>query len=402
MKRIIFIIVLMCVLVGCGLFDKDDRPLWTMFVYMAADNNLYDFAIADIIEMQRGLLNNNNVRIIVYIDHCGISTNGRVEYLEISPSDRDVVSSRVLRRHGDEDSGSGETLLKFMNWAYSRYASERNVLVIWSHGDGWVRSGNAMLGIGQDDTSGNMIGVSSGEFRNAFFWHNKRYDIIILDACEMGSLEVVTELEGYADFVIASMDRLNANGFPWSTIIETWGASVSARELARLIVSHTANAYRMGGIYNNSGFVTRDKKLSLSVYSMSKLDSLIEAIQEFSTTFANPDYSDYFANIRGVVFHLSGFASANNDVDFYDFVRLVRDENSFTAEQKAVIETLWYALDDFIVYNETLDSLNKMMISIMYPKYYQDFVGLNEKHWSNLRLSRSDWDVFLSSVYGDK
>jgi hypothetical protein len=359
---------------------------------MAADNNLYHHALSDLIEMQRGLAQSNNVRIIVYIDHCSMRSDGMVQYLEIIPGGR-----RVLKAHGDEDSGSGETLTKFMDWAYSRYASERNVMVIWSHSDGWLRSVDGTRGIGFDDTSGTKIGVSTREFRNAFEDHGKRYDIIILDACETGALEMVTELEGFARYVIASPDLLLADGFPWTEIIRSWYASISARELSRRIISHIGDAYRVGGVYNNGA---QDRRLSISVYSMDRLNDLIKAIQDFSIAFANPEYAEYFTQIRDTVFVYQPYGwPLEIDIDLYDFVSMIRENDMFDENQRAVIDALYNALNVFIVENVTLASSHRKAISIMYPLHHQSFVALNELHWTNLRLSRSNWNVFLSNAY---
>ena len=58
------ILIILYLLTSSFLFASD----WTIFFYMAADNDLYQHAVNDIIEMQKGLLNGHgNVKIIVYM-----------------------------------------------------------------------------------------------------------------------------------------------------------------------------------------------------------------------------------------------------------------------------------------------------------------------------------------------
>ena len=86
MKKIIIIILLIFVLAEAKASD------WTFFVYMAADNGLYQHARDDIIEMQKGLqITSTAPNIIVFIDHALNYKEGVVEYLQIKPSINNYV-----------------------------------------------------------------------------------------------------------------------------------------------------------------------------------------------------------------------------------------------------------------------------------------------------------------------
>jgi hypothetical protein len=408
MYRVLVSSFFLFIFVGCGLLDKDNHPDWTIFVYMASDNNLYDFALADIVEMQKGLYKNENVRIIVFLKHSSFYSDGSVEYLEIVPNNSNHLASRRLQRFTNVDSGSGETLLRFLNWGYSRYASRRNMLAIWSHSEGWVRSENETFGIGHDDEFRTSIGISNGEFRSVFERHNKKYDIILLDACITGSLEMVGELEGYADFVIASPAELNANGVPWTQILESWDSSKNPVDIGRNIIWHVGAAYRLGGVYNHSQYATSDRDVSMSLYSMNYFDELMESIKEFSYVFSDEAFIDSFVDIRNRVHYYRGLFQTNIDIDFVDFIDMVRNEIEVNVYQREVLDNLAQIIDNFIVDNVTLyfviSSLpipvyKPNLISIMYPKYHETFIILYDNHWSNLRLSRSNWGDFLRYGY---
>ena len=376
---------------------------WTMFVYMVPDRALYNFAIDDIIEMQKGLFegNINDLKIVVYISHISSHRNGVVEYLEIIPSSQDHVVSRVLRTIPNENSGSGDALLGFLNWAYPRFSSERNILSIWSHSSGWtpgpMRSGSDFNWICYDEVYRSAIGITTGELRSVFERHNKKYDIIILDACMTGSMEFITELEGFADYVIASPDEFPAEGFPWIQILPKWDHTFTTRQITHLIMSKFAEAYSLGGIYD---FI-RDRRVSVSVYSMEKHNYLMGAIELFSEVFANPEYSEYFSSIRGKIHSYGRFDLG--DIDLLHFVEQVIASNNFNYNQKIVLNVLHNAVNNFVIYNHTQNSTigHEHSISINYPLYFQHFIGIFEFFWHRLRFSQSGWARFLNYVYGE-
>jgi hypothetical protein len=222
-KKEIFLSILLLI-VNISLFAK-----WTIFVYMAADNDLHEYAIDDIIKMQKGLVDNKEkVEIIVYIDHIDDYKNGRVEYLRITAGNNDFITSAVLQSYPDEDSGNPATLTKFINWAFPRYSAEKNVLVLWSHSNGWTR-GNGQKWICGDNTAGSSIGVSNGELHQSLKKTSRKYDIIILDACYTGSIEFISEIKDFTSYIIASPEEFPAIGFPWTEILRNWQTSASAK-----------------------------------------------------------------------------------------------------------------------------------------------------------------------------
>lgn len=51
---------------------------------------------------------------------------------------------------------------------------------------------------------------------------NNLFDIMILDACHMGSIEILYELKEKANYIIASPTEILAQGFPYSLIIPSF------------------------------------------------------------------------------------------------------------------------------------------------------------------------------------
>ena len=369
----------------------------TIFIYMAADNGLYYYAEQDLLEMQKGLAQAiDKPTIIVYLDYPPHIKNGKVEYLKITPSTSNTVVSTILKSYPDEDSGSGNTLLKFLNWAYPRYHSEINILTLWSHGDGWMDNAK---GIGDDASSLTRIGVSTGELYQVFQKHQNKYDLIILDACNSGSLELISELAEFTDYVITSPNTVPSEGYPWIDILPTWNFNSTLLEITELFLEHYRNAYSLGGRYKPFG--SADRKASASVYDIRKHSSLLAAIKEFANEFADDQYSIYFNTIRSE----QNFPAYNPqrgfiDIDFSYFIKKVEATNNFTTPQKVIISNLVHVLDEFIVNNVTLFDDFTNSISIYYPQDFELFIFDFEKYWSNLKFASSGWSTFLNFAFG--
>jgi len=373
---------------------------WSIFIYMAADNGLHTYAIEDIIEMQRGLYEGNHaMNIIVYIDHVPGYKNGWVEYIKVTPSNASTVASIILKTYPDENSGSGATLTTFLRWAFPRYASAHNILSIWSHSNGWLR-GDMERWIGEDDTAEDHIGISSGELREALANSGQRYDILMLDACNTGSIEVFGEVKDYADFVIASPDLVPSRCLPWSIVLSRWVESPSSLEVSRHFCETFLDAYRMGGIYNMFG--SYDQPVSMSISDMGGYNNLLRAMQAFSGVFSNPQYSPVFSNIRENIPLV--YEPRRSEVDLLLFAKSVVESNAFT--QQAEYDAALYfqaAVEDFVVGMYTIFSQysqDLQSVSIFYPETHGQFSSIFLSEWHRLQFAESGWGRFLNYAYG--
>ena len=109
---------------------------FSFFTYMAGDNNLSEYGLRDIEEMQKtGSASNTNV--LVEIDQAG-DFDGVIRY-EISKKDpRTGKADRIVKdRLPEKDSGNPQTLLDSLKWVKSLYESKKYFIVIWNHGSGF-------------------------------------------------------------------------------------------------------------------------------------------------------------------------------------------------------------------------------------------------------------------------
>jgi len=389
-----FLMIIMILLISF-LYSVD----WTIFFYMAADNGLHSYAINDIIEMQKGLFQtNNDIEIIAYLDNISSFNDGKVEILKITPSESENVVSQVIKSYPDENSGNPEVFLSFLDWAYPRYSSTNNALVVWSHSSGWIGKTNEYKWICSDNTSNSVISISDGQFREMFVRHNRKYDIIILDACNAGSFEIFNEVNGYADYIIASPQEMPANGFPWTQILAQWDENYSNQQIAEFISHNFIDAYDFGSVYNPYGYGTYS--LTISSVDMSMIDDFIESLNLFANYYADDLNYDNIQQVRKICPEYNDLLI---DIDLSWFLnKLLEYEQKSNAPEITIniINDLIDKSELFIVFSESLDLLYNSSISIFFPKDYDRFETLFYRSWSKLNIAKSSWSRFLNYAYG--
>ncbi|RLC46556.1 MAG: hypothetical protein DRH57_05855, partial [Candidatus Cloacimonadota bacterium] len=246
---------LIFILLYTGLFAESE---WTVLVYIAADNNLFNNAFKDINEMEQ-VGSSDSVNIIVQIDPLDDatshfdSTEARRYYItkDYSPS---YISSTLLVSLGEINSADPKEVYKFANWGFSEYPSRKKMLIIWDHGNGWSKEDQSKS-VCNDDESGDNISVADGELKTAISNINYHLDILAFDACLMQTVEVIGEVYEYCDFIIGSEDEVPVDGFPygfaWDTEYGifnylTENPQCTPREFSKEIVERYVNSYLSG------------------------------------------------------------------------------------------------------------------------------------------------------------
>jgi hypothetical protein len=239
-----------------------------------------------------------------------------------------------------------------------------------------------------------VIGVSNGELYAAMRSHGRVYDMIVLDACNTGSLELIGEIRPFARYVLASPHLFPAHGFPWINILPNWKNKYHSLEIGRLMGEQLLNAYRIGGIYNTDP--VHDRMVSMTITDLSQYEKLLSAIMDFSITFGNADYSDYFLSVRSQTYDYN----YTTDIDFYDFVTHIYESNSFDSHKNAIIQNLKDKLNLFVAEKYSLSFPIEHSISIFFPNEPQNFFGGFDLYWANLQFAHSGWSRFMNYVYG--
>jgi len=202
-KRFFLLFLCLVFLVSCTK-DEDwsDPPSRTIIVYMAADNNLSYDAYDNIQEMQNGF-SEKGANLIVFMD----PADDVPQILQIKHG-----STTRVKTYSEFNSAEATQMGKVLSDIVEMYPAESYGLVLWSHGTSWLPAGRRLRSFGEDDGQQMNIPALAAILPVHF-------DFILMDACLMGSIEVVYELKDKADFILASSTEIISNGFPYDRII---------------------------------------------------------------------------------------------------------------------------------------------------------------------------------------
>ena len=239
---------------------------WTVLVYLDGDNNLEGAALDDLNEMEAAG-STADVHIVVQLDRIdgydgsnGNWTTCKRFYVTQDPSGYDsTIVSTELADLGEVNMGDPATLIDFAEWGRDNFPAEHYALVLWDHGNGWKRSEEAVwpksaapqdlepvaddpTGIGWDDTDGGDY-LTTPELRAAFqsirSYYGANIDVVGLDACLMGMLEIDYELTPYADYLVASEETEPWDGWDYEASM-TWliaHPAATPEQLAQQVVT---------------------------------------------------------------------------------------------------------------------------------------------------------------------
>jgi len=124
-----------------------------------------------------------------------------------------------------------QTLEDFLVYAKENVIADRYVLVFWDHGQG------TLGGFGRDELNGDAA-LSLDDMKTALAAFGRKLDLIVFDACLMGTVECAYALSEAGEYMIASQDITPTDGIYYTTWMNSLSADpkLSTEELARLIV----------------------------------------------------------------------------------------------------------------------------------------------------------------------
>jgi hypothetical protein len=206
----------MLLFLSCSEKEEVQEPplsLRTVLVYMAADNNLYKNARADIAEMLEAEVPASG-NLVVYLDAPAWSEDTCPQLFSIRQG-----KATPAKQYGQHNSASGEVLQSVIGDAMSMFPAESYGLILWSHGTGWLPEGayddltkSVPQSFGKEDNNEIDI-VALSEALPA------KLEFIIFDACLMSGIEVLYQLRNKANTIVASPTETLVAGFPYAEVI---------------------------------------------------------------------------------------------------------------------------------------------------------------------------------------
>lgn len=259
------------IIAGCGLAMTGcclpTAPTWTIMVYLDADNNLEQYGIEDLNEMEGVDLKRTGINVIVLFDRISgyDSSNGnwsdtrlyKVKYDSNGPSNSTIISEQLsstelgLTTSGTEELNMGDpdVCSAFVDFCMEEYPGEDYFLIFWNHGSGWmkktggdtaIRNGGPNGAVCFDDTDGDAL--YTAEVSDSI--EGKGVTVVGFDACYEGMLEVAYEIRNDASYMIASEETEGADGWEYNFWLEDLALSgQSATDLITAVVDAYALRY---------------------------------------------------------------------------------------------------------------------------------------------------------------
>jgi hypothetical protein len=158
-------------------------------------------------------------------------TIANLSTLSTDLKDGNLNGSPNLANFTDANMGSYETLATFLTWTHEQYRYDRVILFLIGHGEAYT----GML----FDENHKSDPLTLPELKKALNHGGYNVDLIGLDTCLMGSLEVASTIAGYAPFMIASQEVEPAQGWEYNAGISFLAShpQASIEDIGRIIIS---------------------------------------------------------------------------------------------------------------------------------------------------------------------
>ncbi|MEA2103034.1 MAG: clostripain-related cysteine peptidase [Candidatus Cloacimonadota bacterium] len=378
---------------------------WTVLIYMAADNSLSEASFKDINEMEE-VVYNDSVNVIVQVDpnndlsHPPYFTTCRRYEIQhdIYP---DSICSILLEDLGEINSADPQQVTDFANWGFLHYPSQKTMLILWDHGNGWSKNGERFLIKSIcTDYDGGTIGVANGELQQAISGITSHLDILDFDACDMQTAEVIGEVYNFCDIIIGSELTVPGDGMFYGANPELPAAECglfnylvdnpqsTSEEFAFETVLRYVNSYTM---YYQTGW----SKVSLSaIRTQNYLEFMNPLLYDFCSTYSDTIYHDVFENAYDQCYSIN-----NESIDLREFYAELSNfgsgELSLFAEQIAATIDSMTILSSVVFQNAPSPDIGKM--AIHYPS---DSFSLNWEKYRTLDfVQQTGWDGFLAFYF---
>lgn len=428
MKKLILLslgIFIAAAVAGCGggggggvqaPFAPSAMAKWNFLVYMNGDNDLEEFAIKDINEMEQ-IGCSLDVNVLVLIDRVDLdnpeaddTSNGNWTGTRLYRIFRDnqlnSITSQLVQDYGELDMSDPNTLKDFIIYCQTNYPAEKTVLTLWDHGGGvWPKS----IAQSKVNTKATIKGISWDDSTPGFPWNclttdeiaqalgqarvatGKKIDIINMDACNMQMLEVAYEWRNEADYLVGAEASVPSLGNNYYTLIN--------RIINQPIMSSQAFALALVDDYYNfySGVILQNSEGT--TYSVVVLGGTMASFMTKFTAFASAlnATTDLFS-ARQACENATAYEFSENK-DLYEFAYELSTASS-DAMVRSTASELYNSISSLVLrHRETQNYVSikpSFGISILLPNAEEWVFYSGASQYVTLQLSiHTDWDNFI-------
>jgi len=423
---------------------------WLVMLYQDADDKVLEQDIfVDLNEAER-VGSGSNLNIVAQIDRyrAGYSGDGNWtgtrRYFVRQDDDLNAINSDLVDDLGEVNMASGDTLVDFITWAVANYPAEKYVLILSDHGMGWPG------GWSDDTASGSGSGKAPlqsaigdnlflNELDQALEQARKQsgidqFELIGMDACLMGHIEVMSALAPHARYAVLSQETEPSLGWAYAAFLGELSnnTSINGGQLGKLIVdSYIVDDQRivdeaarrdlasgsspLGSLFGDvsvpsAAQLTRqfEQNITLTTADLQSLPELIAALNNLSVSLQDAD-PRYVAQARSYAQSFTSIFGSDVPpayIDLGSFVDLVA-KNSGKRSIAEAVDQLKTAMGNVVIAEKHGPRVSGATgISIYFPnsQLYQSPMAGPESYTvlADRFASETLWDDFLAFHYTGK
>jgi clostripain len=230
---------------------------WLVMLYQDADDKVLEQDIfTDLNEAER-VGSSDQLSIVAQVDRYkgGFKGDGNwtsaKRYYVTQDDDLEKIASQEVADLGEVNMSEPQTLVDFATWAMRTYPADKYVLILSDHGMGWpggftdaaaAGSTNANRSVPLEESMGNMLYLNDLDqvLGNILTQSGvDKFELVGLDACLMGHLEVLDALAPHARYAVLSQETEPSLGWAYSSFLGALAqnSGMDGAELAKTIVS---------------------------------------------------------------------------------------------------------------------------------------------------------------------
>ena len=385
------ILVALCIIaiIVFLLLGKDKNYSRTVMIYMVGSDleSKSGLGTVDLNSIDYDKMDNENVNVVLIAGGSELWNNDYIEEDETSIYELTEDGYKKVKTQSIQNMGDTKVFRNFLNYVYDNYKTDKYDLVFWNHG-------GAITGSEFDDLSGDNLSID--EMKNGLaaskFGENK-LEVVIFRTCLNGTIEMADTIKDYAEYLVASEEvTLGASIASVLNFVNEIEPTDSGYDVSiKFVNSYKEQIGDLKQYYGNSEYIYS----TYSVIDLSKVDKLVESLNEFISDINVSQNYEEIAKVRSNLYQYAYVQTSDPSYDMVDLYNLV-DGLKNLSPNKA--DDVLSNLEDAIVYNWATNDKSRGM-SIYFPyngaedvkKYllsiYDDFESLD------------DYNDFISSFY---
>lgn len=266
---------------------------------------------------------------------------------QLKESGFEKVKQEKLKNMGEAD-----TLSNFLDYVYENYPAKKYELIFWNHGVG-------IEGIAYDNISEDILTLEElKEALSKSFFQEEKLDSILFMNSLLGSLEIASIVDDYANYMVASEEIAYSHPFiDKFRFLEEVEKNDTGLEFGRRFID---NLSKNNYLKSNSKYY--HTPITYSIIDLSKVSEIEKKLVDFVKKIkVSEDYDD-IALARAKTIQYGGETTSYDMVDLYSLTSNMQSLGQSEAK------SLMNAITDSVVYNYSSDKESKG-ISIYFPYY---------------------------------